>query len=200
MRTNFTARKLPVGKSRYLLVALLLSLAVFLFGWTLNSWITSSTATPLSTSAVEISSNENLEQVFAAAVEKMQAGQYQQALKLWHRALLLAPNIPEIKVNMGFSLYELGEYVTARDFFINAMEQNAYQANAYYGLAISSEKLGDLEGALGAMRSYIHLATAEHEERFVRLARSALWEWQAQLEQNSDPLNSAGDVVQSADK
>lgn len=180
-------RKSSAAKKRYLTVALLLTAAVILFGWTLNTWIAGSPAVPLSTGGIEKKGDDNLEQLFAAAVRNMQQRQYQQALSLWHRALLMAPDIPEIKVNMGFSLYELGEYATARDFFINAMEQNAYQANAYYGLAITSEKMGDLEGALGAMRTYIHLAAGEEDEKFVRLARAALWEWETQLGENSKP-------------
>ena len=196
---DFSARKPSSAKSRYILAALLLTVAVVLFGWTLNAWITGSAALPLPTSAIEKNIDNDLEQLFATAVRYMQQRDYQQALNLWHRALLMAPDIPEIKVNMGFSLYELGEYATARDFFIDAMEQNAYQANAYYGLAITSEKMGDLEGALGAMRSYIHLAADDQDEKFVRLARSALWEWEAQLEGDSKPPNSADDAAQSAD-
>ena len=196
---DFTARKPSSARSRYILAALLLTAAVVLFGWALNSWITGSAALPLPTSAIEKNIDNDLEQLFAAAVRHMQQRQYQQALNLWHRALVMAPDIPEIKVNMGFSLYELGEYATARDFFIDAMEQNAYQANAYYGLAITSEKMGDLEGALGAMRSYIHLAPDEQDEKFVRLARSALWEWEAQLAEESRASSSAVDAAQSAD-
>jgi len=175
------SRKHASAKSRYLLVALLLAAAVFLFGWALNHWITDSELTGVPTSTIEMNSDEKLPRLFSAAVGHMQQGRYQQALDMWHKALLLAPDLPEIKVNMGFSLYELGEYATARDAFINAMEQNAYQANAYYGLAIASEKLGDLEGALGAMRSYIHLAAAGDDDRFIRRARAALWEWETQL-------------------
>ena len=171
------------AKSRYLLAALLLAAAVFSFGWALNLWITDSAAIQVPPSSFEMNSGEKLPQLFSAAVVHMQQGRYQQALDLWHKALLLAPDIPEIKVNMGFSLYELGEYATARDAFIDAMEQNAYQANAYYGLAITSEKLGDLEGALGAMRSYLHLAAAD--DRFKRRARSALWEWETRLAERS---------------
>ena len=192
-------RKRSTAKRRYLLAAFLLTVTVILFGWTLNVWITGPATLPLPTSAIEKNIDSDLEQLFATAVRHMQQRQYQQALNLWHRALLTAPDIPEIKVNMGFSLYELGEYATARDFFINAMEQNAYQANAYYGLAITSEKMDDLEGALGAMRSYIHLAAGGQDEKFVRLARSALWEWEARLGENSKPPNSTGDAAQSAD-
>ena len=91
---------------------------------------------------------------------------------------------------MGYSLYEMGHFTAARDFFISAMEQEAFQANAYYGLAITSEKMGDLDGALGAMRSYIHLAGNSENQRFVRRARSALWEWESQLAAQSAEQSS----------
>lgn len=178
-------RKQVSAKSRYLLAVLMLSVAVLLFGWGLKHWITDSTAMQVPVTSIETGGGEKLPQLFSAAVDHMQAERYQQALNLWHKALLLAPDIPEIKVNMGFSLYELGEYAPARDAFISAMEQNAYQANAYYGLAITSEKMGDLEGALGAMRSYIHLAAVGGDDRFIRRARSALWEWEHQLTERS---------------
>lgn len=175
-------RKRASAKSRYFFIALALAVAVFLFGWALNHWISASVAIRVPSSSIEVNSDKRLPQLFSAAVEHMQRGRYRQSIDLWHQALLLAPDIPEIRVNMGFSLYELGEYATARDAFIDAMEQNAYQANAYYGLAITSEKMGDLEGALGAMRSYIHLAAAGDDDRFIRRARSALWEWEARLQ------------------
>ena len=194
-----SARKAPVAKRRYLIVTLLLGAAVFGFGLILNAWMTRSVTIPLSsTRAVEQYGNANLDQLFVAAVRHMQLHQYQQALDLWHRALLIDPGIPEIKVNMGFSLYELGEYTTARDFFISAMEQNAYQANAYYGLAITSEKMEDLQGALGAMRTYIHLAAGAQDEKFLRLARAALWEWEARLAENANLQVPAGDKAQPA--
>lgn len=174
-------RKRASAKSRYILTALLLAVAVFFFGWALNHWMSASVAIRVPTSSIEMNSDERLSQLFSAAVEHMQRGRYRQSLDLWHQALLLAPDIPEIRVNMGFSLYELGDYATAREAFIGAMEQNAYQANAYYGLAITREKMGDLEGALGAMRSYIHLAAAGDGDRFIRRARAALWEWEARL-------------------
>jgi hypothetical protein len=81
-----TARKSSTAKRRYLMAALLLTAAVTLLGWTLNAWITGSAAIPLSTSVIEKNDDNNLEQLFAAAVRQMQQRQYQQALNLWHRS------------------------------------------------------------------------------------------------------------------
>ncbi len=176
-------RRRMATRTRYVLAAMLLCLAVALLGIFLNQWMTRSAAMPMSSAAVRQTEGDELKPLFAAAVEQMQQGRYRHALDLWHRALLLAPELPEIKVNMGFSLYELGEYAIARDFFIEAMTQDAYQANAYYGLALTSEKMNDFEGAVGAMRSYIHLAGGKEDKKYLRLARAAIWEWEARIDE-----------------
>ena len=181
---SVVAGKRRAGR-RYLLVALLVVILVAVTGWLLDRWMTGSPVAPLSGDKSISHADNDLDTIFSAAVTHMQQGRYPRALDLWHQAMLINPDIPEVKVNMGFTLFELGSYKTAREFFIDAMEQDAYQANAYYGLAITSEKMGDLEGALGAMRSYIHLAGEEQEQKFIRRARSALWEWEAKLSEQS---------------
>jgi tetratricopeptide (TPR) repeat protein len=184
-------RKRPVIKSRYLKVSLLLIAAIAGFGWLLNGWMTKSQNATMPLISIEPSKHNELDQLFTMAVGHMQQGEYELAVNLWHQITLINPAIPEVKVNMGFSLFELGRFETARDFFISAMQQNDFQANAYYGLAITSEKMGDLEGALGAMRSYIHLAQNKEDQPFIRKARSALWEWESQLESKRAENNSA---------
>ena len=178
-------------KTRYIKVFLLLLVAVVIFGWLLSAWMTQSASIPLSENSIEHISNRGLDQTFNSAVRFMQQGEHEQAVKLWHRILLTNPAIPEVRVNMGFSLFELGRFETARDSFISALEQNAFQANAYYGLAITSEKLGDLEDALGAMKSYIHLAQNKEDQPFIRKAKSAVWEWESQLQSKRSKESSA---------
>jgi len=167
-------------KTHYIKVSFLLLTAILIFGWLLNTWMTEKLTIPLSGTTAEHSNNRSLDQLFTGAVRHMQHGEYERAITLWHSVMLINPSIPEVKVNMGFSLYEMERFSVARDYFISAMEQDAFQANAYYGLAITSEKMGDLQGAMGAMRSYIHLAANDEDERFVRKARAALWEWESQ--------------------
>ena len=162
------------------MVSLLLIIGIAISGWMLNAWMTQSVGLPVLPDSYD-NGNAALQQMYTTAVRHMQLAEHEQALSIWHQLLLTNPEIPEVKVNMGFSLFELGRFVTARDFFIAAMEQNAYQANAYYGLAISSEKLGDLQGAIGAMRSFLHLADDNTDEKFLRRSRAALWEWESQL-------------------
>ena len=117
---------------------------------------------------------------FDAAVLMLHAKQYEPAAAALHRVLELAPRMPEAHVNMGFAMLGLQRPKVARDFFESATALRADQANAYYGLALANEASGDLELALGAMRSYLHLARNE-DEAHLRRARAALWEWEAKL-------------------
>lgn len=115
---------------------------------------------------------------FNQAVVMLHARQYEHAATALHRVLLLAPRLPEAHVNMGFALLGLQRAAEARAAFDRALAFKPDQANAYYGLALAWEAQGDRAMALGAMRSYVHLARHERPEHLAR-ARAALWEWQA---------------------
>lgn len=116
---------------------------------------------------------------FKQAVAMLHAKQYEHAITALHRVLELAPDMPEAHVNMGFAMIGLKRYAAARDFFEDAINLRPAQVNAYYGLAEALEGLNDLEGALGAMRSYIH--RSRPNDPYVRKARAALWEWEKAL-------------------
>ena len=117
---------------------------------------------------------------FDQAVLMLHARQHEHAVTALHRVLELAPRMPEAHVNMGYALVGLGRHAAARDFFDGAIELAPEQANAYYGLALAWEGLGDLKMALGAMRTYLHRARHETEAHRAR-ARAALWEWEQRL-------------------
>jgi tetratricopeptide (TPR) repeat protein len=121
-----------------------------------------------------------LSQHFNSAVLLLHAKEYERAAAVLTRVLELAPQMPEAHVNLGFALLGLNRPTAARNAFEAAMALKAVQANAYYGLALTYEALGDLELALGAMRSYLHLARDQNESH-LRRARSALWEWETRL-------------------
>lgn len=113
---------------------------------------------------------------FKQGVVMLHAKQYDHALTAFHRVLELAPKLPEAHANMGYTLLGLERYQAAHDFFLSAIEIKSSQANAYYGLALALEALGDLPGAKGAMRTYIHLSRPD--DPHVRKAQAALWEWE----------------------
>ena len=72
----------------------------------------------------------------------------------------------------------------ARSFFDTASSLRPAQANAYYGLAVASEGLGDLAQARTAMKAYLHVADGNDPYR--RKAESAIWEWEAALAAQND--------------
>ena len=117
---------------------------------------------------------------FEQAVFMLHAGRYDDAVTALHTVLLLSPRLVAAHVNMGYALLGLKRYQAAADFFRQAIDIDPYQGNAYWGLAEALEAEDDLPGALGAMRTYIHLA--KPGDPFVRRARSALWEWGNRLE------------------
>jgi len=121
---------------------------------------------------------EEIHQRFQQAAVMLHAGEYLYALESLERVIDLAPGMPEARVNAGFALLGLSNPERAVDQFQIAIELRPQQVNAYYGLAMAMEALTDIEAALGAMRTYVHLAAKN--DPYVRRARAAIWEWQRQ--------------------
>ncbi len=121
-----------------------------------------------------------LDVLFQHSVALLAQGDFARAEQALSLVLEVLPDFPEAHVNRGFALYELGRYARAKIHFRTAIELNPGQANAYYGLAMVHEAEGDLAGALGGMRSFIHLAEG-YDEHYLAKARSAIWEWDEQL-------------------
>ncbi|MCP5150180.1 MAG: tetratricopeptide repeat protein [Ectothiorhodospiraceae bacterium] len=131
---------------------------------------------PSSPTAVAAPATEVVAATFERGVAMMRDGDARGAVRAFHEVLALAPRMPEAHVNLGFAFLALGEPGVAHDFFQGALALRVEQVNAYFGLGQALEALGDLEGARGAMRAYLHLAPAD--EPWVARARAALWEWE----------------------
>lgn len=116
---------------------------------------------------------------FRQGVAMLQAHRYEHAMTAFHEVLKYAPDMPEAHVDMGYALIGLARPGEARAFFEAATDLRPEQANAYYGLALALEAEGDLRGALGAMRTYVHRAAPG--DPYVRKAQAALWEWETAL-------------------
>lgn len=132
---------------------------------------------------------KRIEQRFEQAVAMLHAKQYDFAVTALHEVLQMSPNLIDAHVNMGYALLGLEKHKAAGDFFANAIRLDAYKGNAYWGLALALEKLGDKEAALGAMRTYIHLAPTG--DPYVSKARAALWEWEEELKRGPLPAHEA---------
>jgi cytochrome c oxidase subunit I len=180
----FINRELFLKNKKVLWLTASITLAVLAF---FSYWQGASGEKPLSADAatadawahVKQKRSEEIEQRFAAGVEFLNAKQYDAAADELHRVLQLAPEMPEAHVNMGFVMIGIKRYDMARDFFNVAIELRATQSNAYYGLAVALEGLKDIPGALGAMRSYVHLS--KNDDPYLRKANAAIWEWEENL-------------------
>lgn len=129
--------------------------------------------------------SQEVEQRFSRAVQLLGLKQFEAAGSELHRVLELAPQMPEAHVNMGFAMLGLQRYAVARDFFGVAIDLKRTQINAYFGLAVALEGLHDLPGALGAMRSYIHLSAAQ--DSHLPKAHAAIGRWEAALKRQPGP-------------
>ena len=116
---------------------------------------------------------------FAAGTALLNARQYDAAATELHRVLELAPQLPEAHVNMGFAMIGAKRPAMARDFFAVAIELNKNQRNAYFGLALALDGLHDVAGALGAMRSFVHLSQAG--DPYLAGAAASVQRWEAAL-------------------
>lgn len=128
-------------------------------------------------------------QRFQQGVMMLHARQHEHALTAFHRVLQLAPDMPEAHVNMGYALLGLKRFDAARQFFDGAIALRTNQLNAYYGLAVALEGLRDWPGAIGAMRTYAHLAKPDDPYR--RKAEAAIWEWQTIAQAGAAEAGSA---------
>lgn len=130
------------------------------------------------------SSDTEVARRFTQGVTMLHAKRYEHAVTAFHSVLAQSPRLVEAHVNMGFAMLGLSRHRMARDFFENAIAIRPSQRNAYYGLAMALEELGDLAGAARAMRVFVHLSPAD--DPFLRKANSALWEWTSILSSQPD--------------
>lgn len=125
---------------------------------------------------------EEIRQVLDAARKQIQAKRYDAAIVTLHQARQRIMDDPKSYLVMGTALEGKKDYDTARDFYAAAIDRDPYMPDAYWGFATTSEALGELDAALGAMRSFLHVQpNADPQKLRIVQARSALWEWEAKL-------------------
>ncbi len=140
---------------------------------------------------VENKVKSELDLRFRQGVEMLNAKQYERALTEFHRVLELSPKMPEAHVNAGYALLGMKNYKAAADFFDTATTLRPDQLNAYFGLGEALQEMGDKEGALQAMETYLHRSPAS--DPFRRKAESAAWELRAELHREI-PANPSGNA------
>lgn len=121
----------------------------------------------------------NFQQQFQHAVALLEQRQFESAVQEFDGLMKLAPALPEAHVNMGYALLGLEKFKAAQEYFGSATTIQPLQSNAYYGLAVASEGLGEIRKAVMAMRTFVHIADRNNPYR--RKANAAIREWEAAL-------------------
>lgn len=118
----------------------------------------------------------------AMARDLLQGGQPDGAADALRQAMFIDPDHPAAFHAMGDVMMKRGRFSEAREYFEAAIDRDPLRADAYFDHANASEAMGDLESALGGMRSFLHVVEDKDPFRLkVAQARSALWEWEAKL-------------------
>ena len=129
--------------------------------------------------------------LFDNAVIDLRKRRYRQAIEGFREVLKTAPTMPEAYVNIGFANLEVKQYEQAKQAFNTVLNLRPVQVNAYWGLAVSLEGLCDIPAAIGAMKTYTHLAN--QGDPYLKKANAALWEWD-QLKKAAE-LRGKGKIV-----
>lgn len=116
------------------------------------------------------------------ARQALKADRMDDAINAAARALLLDPLNVDAHTQLGIGLAGKGQFREAYVYLMKAIDLDPAHADAYFGMAIVQEGLGNLEGALGGMRSFLHTTRDPDPNRLeIAQARSAIWEWEAKL-------------------
>jgi len=116
------------------------------------------------------------------ARDLLKAGKADEAAQSLLKATYLAPDDADAFQLMGDVMMQRQRFGEAREYYEAAIDRDRLRADAYFGHASASEAMGDLESALGGMRSYLHVVSDKDPFRLkVAQARSAIWEWESRL-------------------
>lgn len=125
---------------------------------------------------------KDINKLLRAAEKSIRARRFDDAIATLNQAGPLDPEHAPTYLTMGHALAGKGKYAEARRYYEAAINFDPLYADAYFGHAAASEQLGDLESALGGMRSFLHVVKNPDPMRLqVAQARSAIWEWESQL-------------------
>lgn len=138
--------------------------------------------TPVENVSATSTEQDEVTMVLNQAQAELDAKRYDSAIATLQSSHQQLQQEPQAFLKMGQALEGKSEYNIARDFYNKATDMDPYLADGYWGFATTSEALGDLESALGAMRNYLHVQpNADPEMLKVAQARSAIWEWESKL-------------------
>ena len=78
----------------------------------------------------------------------MSSGQFVNALKVYTKAIVLAPQDAELRNDLGLVYFNIGSYAEAIKAFKQALDIESHNARAHYCLGLVYLDLGDIQMAL----------------------------------------------------
>jgi tetratricopeptide (TPR) repeat protein len=75
-------------------------------------------------------------------------GQFVNALKVYMKAIMLAPHDPDLRNDLGLVYFNIGSYAEAIKAFKQVLEMDSHNARAHYCLGLVYLDLGDIQMAL----------------------------------------------------
>ena len=103
-------------------------------------------------------------QYFKQGVEKYEAGNYQEAISDWSKAIEINPQDADLYYNRGVAKGDLEDYQGAIADYTKAIEINPQYAVAYFNRGVARELVNDLEGACRDWRKAADFGLTEPAE------------------------------------
>ena len=98
-----------------------------------------------------------LDKTLQSAVEHYNAGHYEEAIHCYTQALGLAPDLPELHINIGSAFLAYGKLEKALEHFRQTVRLRPGFAEAHYNLGIVQARLVNLDEAVESYRQSISL-------------------------------------------
>lgn len=137
---------------------------------------------PSSGDAAAMQRTREINELLRSAEKSIRASRFDEAMATINRAGPIDPQHAPTYLTMGHALAGKRDFAQARRYYEAAINFDPLYADAYFAHAAASEQLGELETALGGMRSFLHVVKNPDPYRLqVAQARSAIWEWEAKL-------------------
>ncbi len=92
---------------------------------------------------------------FDAGIQGMYEKKYDRAIEEFEKSLGYNPHSPSTLNNIGFAYYDKGDMDKAVEYHARALDNDPSFTNAYFGLALTLEGMGQKEGALKNWKEFL---------------------------------------------
>lgn len=105
--------------------------------------------------------HEDINIIYAKAVELHQQGQHDEAIRLYSEIARLVPDVPEVHYNLGLALFETEQFGAATDAYARAAELRPDDEDIFYNLGLAYKKDNNFVEAEKAYLEALALAPSD---------------------------------------